>query len=120
VIRAAGGGDGVPKPSKTSADMPLLRSFLASTSGGGQVRQDFYDKWSKISSQKASADFNDEKFNAPDYVPMKNAYNAIIKLNKQYKSIQQDPNMNSSEKRRRLDELDGRMNDISAKALGRR
>lgn len=119
VLNAIMGDSGPPKPAKQWNEKPPVSSFLATTSGGGQVRQDFYDKWDKLTKAKNSADRNEVVFTDPEYGRMKGAYNTITKLNKQYKAIQKDRAISAQDKRSQLDELDGKMNDIAAKGLGK-
>lgn len=119
-IKAVTGSDGPDRPSQRATELPFARSFFVSTSGGGQIRQDFYDKWDDVSRAKASADRDGLPYSSAEYQRLKMAKGAIDKLNKQYKSIRDDRIMNGSEKRSRMDELDAIMNDIAAGGLGRR
>jgi hypothetical protein len=118
-INKAKGGRAVPLPSKKLTEQPVIKSFFASTAGGGQVRDDFYNAWGKISAKKASADKNEVPFRDPAYARMNAGKKAIDKLNKQYKFIQNDKLMSGQQKRLKLDILDKQMNDIAAKSLGK-
>jgi hypothetical protein len=117
LITSLSGKDRPTLPAKSITEQPLLRSFIATTSGGGQVRQDFYDKWSKLSAAKSSADFNGKRFTDPAYGPMKGAEAIITNLNKQYKTVQASKTISPQDKRRKLDELDSRMNRIAGDVL---
>ncbi|AZN43354.1 LPD38 domain-containing protein [Paenibacillus albus] len=119
-IKAATGRKTTPLPAKEWNEQPVLRSFFSSTAGGGQVREDFYDKWNKLSKEKESAEFNEVNFeDAAEYKHMKHYQKEISKLQKQYKAILQDKSINSVSKRSQLDILDDRMNEAAKEALGR-
>lgn len=110
----------VQQPKKEWYENPPVSGFLATTSGGGQVRQDFYDKWDKLSKEKASADKNQTRFeNIQDYARLKSSKTVIDKLMEQYKRVQQDRAISAQDKRSKLDALDGKMNDVAAKGLGK-
>jgi hypothetical protein len=120
VIEGVRGSDGVAEPAKKWTEDPFFRSFFVSTAGGGQVRQDFYDKWDKLSAAKASAARNEKKFaQQREYDRMNRYYKQISKLNKQYKEIQQSKTLSAEEKRSKLDALDAKMNAAAAAALGK-
>jgi hypothetical protein len=118
LVKAIAGGDGIPQPEREWTEWPIVRSFTVNTSGGGQIREDFYEEWDKLSKKKASADRNREPFYDPEYGRMKAAKSVIDDLIEQYKFIQKHPDMKPAEKRSKLDELDAKMNDIAAKGLG--
>lgn len=118
-INLAKGGKEVPLPSKKLTEQPVLKAFFASTAGGGQVRDDFYKAWGKVSAKKASADKNEKPFNDPTYNMLNYGKKVIDKLNKQYKSIQTDKLLSGNQKRIKLDALDKQMNEIAAKSLGK-
>jgi Asp-tRNA(Asn)/Glu-tRNA(Gln) amidotransferase C subunit len=110
----------VQPPQKEWYERPPVSGFLATTSGGGQARQDFYDKWDQLSKEKASADKNRSKFeNVNEYARLKNSKAIIDKLMDQYKRIQNDRAISAQDKRSKLDALDGKMNDIASKSLGK-
>lgn len=114
------GDSEVAQPKKEWYENQPVSGFLATTSGGGQVRQDFYDKWDLLSKEKASADKNQTKFeNATEYVRLKNSKNIIDTLMDHYKRIQNDRAISAQDKRSKLDALDGKMNDIASKGLGK-
>lgn len=119
ILNTIGIGGDTPKPAKTWDESMFARPFFASTSGGGQVRTDFYSKWDKLSAAKSSADLNEEPFTDPDYERMKSAKSYVDKALKQYKLIKNNKDMNSDEKRSRLDQLDGMINDAAAQGLGK-
>lgn len=117
VINAVSSKDRIPLPAKKPTEQPFARSFFANTAGGGQVRQDFYDRWDKLSSQKSSADKNNIPFVSPEYERLKVAKSYIDKLNKQYKAIQKSKKMTPVDKRAKLDEMDKKMNSIASRAM---
>jgi len=119
LLQAMLGNSEAPQPSRAFYEHPPVSGFLATTNGGGQIRQDFYDKWDKLTKAKNSAEKNQQPFKDPDYGRMKAAYNIITDLNKQYKAVQKDKNLQSGDKRKKLDELDDRMNEIARKGLGK-
>ncbi|WP_438447407.1 LPD38 domain-containing protein [Gorillibacterium sp. sgz5001074] len=119
LIDMAKGSNDPEKPATKWSEDPFFRSFFVNTAGGGQVREEFYNKWEEVSSAKASADRDSKPFNDPNYIRLKNAKAAIDKLNKQYKFIRDSKDMKSDEKRRKMDELDGIMNKIAGQALGK-
>lgn len=120
IIKSMAGGTGTVQPSKGWYEKPPVSGFLATTSGGGQVRQDFYDTWDDLSKQKSSADKNKTRFeNVTEYARLKGAKTVIDKLMDQYKKIQNDRAISAQDKRSKLDALDGKMNDIAAKGLGK-
>lgn len=109
-----------PEPAKKWTEDPFFRSFFATTAGGGQVREDFYDAWDKISKKKASSDRDEEKLPPEQqrkYMRLKAAKSAIDKLNKQYKTIRDSKDIDAETKRSKMDELDAKMNEAAAKAL---
>ncbi|CAI6073836.1 LPD38 domain-containing protein [Cohnella sp. JJ-181] len=120
VIDKVSGKKKTPEPAKKLTESPFFRSFFATTAGGGQVREEFYDAWDKISKAKASAD-RDEALLPIDkqrqYMRLKAAYNAINKINKQYKTIRDAKDIDADTKRSKMDELDAKMNEAAAKAL---
>lgn len=118
-IKAAKGGSKVTLPAKKITEQPFVRAFFATSAGGGQVREEFYNAWGKISTKKSSADKNEVAFNDPAYPRLHYGYNVITKLNKQYKLIQNAKDMSAAEKRARLDILDEQMNQVAAKSLGK-
>ncbi|QHT60674.1 hypothetical protein GXP70_12470 [Paenibacillus lycopersici] len=119
-IKAATGRKTTPLPAKEWSEQPVLRSFFASTAGGGQVRDDFYDKWEKLSKKKESAEFNEQPFkDQKEFYQMKPYQKEIAALQKRYKAILQDKKLKSDAKRSQLDALDARMNAAAKKALGR-
>lgn len=121
-INAARGGKEVPLPKLKATEQPVARSFFVKTSGGGQVREDFYKDWDKLSKKKASADYNETEMqpeDAKDYSRMKPYQKQIAKLQKQYKEILAAKDVQAEHKRRRLDELDAKMNAAAKKALGK-
>lgn len=119
-IKAVTGNDGPERPAQRATELPFARSFFVSTAGGGQVREDFYDKWEDVSKAKASADRDGKPYQSAEYQRLKMAKAAIDKLNKQYKITRDAKDVNSTEKRSRMDELDAMMNEIAAQGLGRR
>lgn len=121
-INAARGGREVPLPKLKATEQPVARSFFVKTSGGGQVRDDFYKDWDKLSKKRASADFNETEMkpeDAKDYARMKPYQKQIAKLQRQYKEILTAKDVQAENKRRRLDELDAMMNEAAKKALGK-
>lgn len=104
-------------PAKDITEQPFLRSFFASTAGGGQIRQDFYDKWDELSKKKASADKNNDLFTDANYYRVKAGKDAIDKIMKAYKVIQADDKLSPAEKRTKLDQFDKVMNDLARKSL---
>ncbi|OXM17313.1 hypothetical protein CGZ75_12120 [Paenibacillus herberti] len=121
-INAARGGREVPLPAKKPTEQPIARSFFVSTSGGGQVREDFYKEWDKASKKKASADFNEVEMKPKDlqkYNQMKPYQKEIARLQKQYKETLTSKDVPSGNKRSALDELDAKMNAAAKKALGK-
>ncbi|MFD7521444.1 LPD38 domain-containing protein [Paenibacillus chitinolyticus] len=120
VIKSLGGGDNIPRPAKKPSESILARPFMATTAGGGQIREDFYNKWDELSKKKASADRKEQEFRDPQYIQLKPAKSAIDKLMKQYKLIQQAKDIAPESKRAQLDELDKEMNSIAKNALGRK
>ncbi|MNR93449.1 hypothetical protein D3C72_245050 [compost metagenome] len=119
-IKAVTGNGGPERPVQRATELPFARSFFVSTAGGGQVREDFYDKWEDVSKAKASADRDGKPYQSAEYQRLKMAKAAIDKLNKQYKITRDSKSVNSEEKRSRMDELDRIMNEIAAQGLGRR
>lgn len=119
LIKAFDGKQHTPLPAKNGDEQPFAQSFFASTAGGGQIRQDFYDRWDQLSKAKASADRNQQPFQAPDYAQMKAADSVISKIMKMYKQVQTDKTMDPQTKRGKLDQLDAQMNQFAAKGLGR-
>lgn len=117
LINAGKGGRDIPLPEKKWSEQPLVKAFTVNTAGGGQVREDFYDKWDKLSKKKASADRNDEEFNDPDYGALKSAKKQIDEMMKQYKGARDSATMTPEEKRKRLDQLDAAMNEMAARGL---
>ncbi|MFC3797894.1 LPD38 domain-containing protein [Cohnella sp. GCM10012308] len=120
VIDKVSGKKKTPEPAKKLTESPFFRSFFATTSGGGQVREDFYDAWDKISKKKASADRDDQILpidQQRQYMRMKAGYNAINKLNKRYKAVRDSKDIDADTKRSKMDELDAKMNEAAAKAL---
>jgi len=121
-IEAVRGEDPVKQPEKKWTEDPFFRSFFVSTSGGGQVREDFYRKWEKLDSANASANFNEEEL-SPDkakaYKDIKPYKKEIDKLAREYKKIQRSKELSAKEKRSQLDELDVKMNEQARKALGK-
>lgn len=120
VIDKVSGKKKTPEPAKQLTESPFFRSFFATTSGGGQVREDFYDAWDKISKKKASADRDDQLLpidQQRQYMRMKAGYNAINKLNKRYKAVRDSKEIDAETKRSKMDELDAKMNEAAAKAL---
>ncbi|MFD2330092.1 LPD38 domain-containing protein [Cohnella sp. GCM10020058] len=120
VIDKVSGKKKTPEPAKQLTESPFFRSFFATTSGGGQVREDFYDAWDKISKKKASADRDDQILpidQQRQYMRMKAGYNAINKLNKRYKAVRDSKDIDAETKRSKMDELDAKMNEAAAKAL---
>lgn len=121
-INAARGGREVPLPKLKATEQPVARSFFVKTSGGGQVRDDFYKDWDKLSKKRASADFNETEMKPEDaqkYARMKPYQKQIAKLQKQYKEVLKAKDVQAENKRRRLDELDAMMNEAAKKALGK-
>jgi hypothetical protein len=119
-IKAVTGNDGPERPAQRATELPFARSFFVSTAGGGQVREDFYDKWNDVSRAKASADRDGKPYQSAEYQRLKMAKAAIDKLNKQYKITRDAKDVKPAEKRSRMDELDAMMNEIAAQGLGRR
>jgi hypothetical protein len=120
LLKAILGESEVSQPKKEWYENQPVSGFLATTSGGGQVRQDFYDQWDQLSKEKASADKNQTKFdNVAEYARLKSSKTIVDKLMDQYKRIQQDRAISAQEKRIKLDALDDKMNDIAAKGLGK-
>jgi hypothetical protein len=116
------GGKEVVRPEKKWTEDPFFRSFFVSTAGGGQIREEFYRKWEKLDSAKASADFN-EKDLPPDqasaYKEIKSYKKEIDKLSRAYKEVQRSKTLSAKEKRSQLDELDAKMNENARKAVGK-
>lgn len=109
-----------PQPAKTLAEQPFVKAFTVSTSGGGQVRDDFYKRWDELSQEKASAAKNNLPYTNPEYARLQAAKQGIDQFTKLYKAVQADKNMNPDEKRAKLDLLDEKMNQISAWGLNRK
>lgn len=119
-IETVRGGKEAAEPAKKPTEQPVLRSFFVSTAGGGQVRQDFYDKWDKLSAAKASAARNEETFKQQrEYDRFNRYYKKIAAWNKEYKQIQQSKTLSGLEKRSKLDDLDAKMNAAASAALGK-
>lgn len=123
VLNKLGIAKSVPQPAKDLKDAPLLRAFTVSTSGGGQIRQDFYDKFDQLSQEHNS----DKKNQAPltgqdakDYARMNDVKRGIDKLVKVYKQAQADPKLDPQQKRQILDGLDQRMDQLSKIGLNRK
>lgn len=120
LLKALSGNKGVPQPAQQWYEQPPVSGFLATTNGGGQVRQDFYDRWNELNQEKASAAKNQQPFQEQDYGRMKLADSAISQLMKQYKLIQNSQNYSPEAKRSLLDDLDAKMNQIAAMGLGKK
>ncbi|WP_127532730.1 LPD38 domain-containing protein [Paenibacillus kobensis] len=118
-INGIRGKQGPTRPAKEWQEQAFAKSFFVNTAGGGQVRDEFYKLWGRLSAKKASADLNERPFNDPDYLRMKAAEKIVSALNKQYKAIQKDEAMSGAEKRAKLDILDAQMNEVAAKGLGK-
>lgn len=125
-INAAGAMKEIPKPAKKLTEEPFLRSFFVNTSGGGQVRSDFYDQYNKLEQVYNSSKQNRDELKDPEvkdeirqYRKLDNFKNMMDDLQKKYKKIQSDPVMSPNDKRSKLDTLDSKMNDIAAKGLGK-
>lgn len=119
-IETVRGEKAAAEPAKKWTEDPFFRSFFVSTAGGGQVRQDFYDRWDKLTAAKASAARNEETFKQQREYDRMNRYNKqISKLNKEYKKIQQSKTLTAEQKRSQLDALDDKMNAAAAAALGK-
>lgn len=119
-IKALAGNDGPERPAQSATELPFARSFFVSTAGGGQVREDFYDKWNDVSRAKSSADRDGKPYQSAEYQRLKMAKSAIDKLNKQYKITRDAKDVKPAEKRSRMDDLDAMINEIAAQGLGRR
>lgn len=120
IIRAVNGKNEIPQPAKSITERQPISSFMATTSGGGQIRQDFYDKWDELSKAEASAKKNGQPYTDPQYEVMKQGKKVIDELNKQYKAIQANPTMSPQEKRAKLDDLDNFMNEVARQSLGKK
>lgn len=119
ILEATGAVTRIPQPEKRLTEQPFFRSFFATTSGGGKIRDDFYKRWDKVSREYYSAKANNEPYINPEYPRLKQAKSMIDKIMKVYKQVQKDEKMSPDEKRRRLDEMDQRMNEIAAMGLGK-
>jgi hypothetical protein len=123
VLNKLGIGKPVPQPAKDLKDAPLLRAFTVSTTGGGQIRQDFYDKWDELSQAHNSDKKNNERATgqeAQDYARMNDVKRGIDKLVKVYKQAQADPKLDPQQKRQVLDGLDQRMDQLAKIGLNRK
>ncbi|MGK9250827.1 LPD38 domain-containing protein [Paenibacillus humicus] len=121
-INVARGGREVPLPAKKPTEQPVARSFFVNTSGGGQIREDFYNQWDEIETKRNSAARNEVPMEPEDkkkYDRMKPYQREIDRLYKQYKQILSAKDVQAEHKRRRLDELDAKMNAAAKKALGK-
>lgn len=116
-IKALRGDRGIPLPAKKPTEQPFTRAFFASTSGGGQIREDFYQRWNELDRQKASATFNNKPFVNAEYNRLKSAKKNMDKLYDSYKRIQESETVSPAEKRRKMDELDKQMNNIARMVL---
>jgi len=119
VLNKTGVTEAPPVAEKKLTEKPILRAFFANTGGGGQVREDFYDKWNELEAAKASANRNGEPFRNPEYFRMKAAKNIIDKQMKVYKTIQNSKTLLPEQKRARLDKLDEVMNQVARRGLGK-
>jgi hypothetical protein len=102
------------KPEKKISEYPVIRSFTVNPNASNRNTQEFYDKLEKLEQQhtteqkgKVSKELRDFRKSSKD----------LQEINKKQRTIIEDKNMDPAVKRRKIDELDVKENNIIKKAL---
>lgn len=109
-----------PKPERRVSEYPVLRAFLVNEGASGQSMSNLYDERERLTRASGSAKANKQPF--PDGGKLKYteaATKQIGEITKTIKRIESNPGMTSQEKRRRIDELNNRRNELARKAAER-
>ena len=82
--------------------------------------QDLYSTKEKLTKEKNSAKLNKEPFKSNGKLNYINSQTALISnINKQIRTIRENKNLSPEVKRKRMDILNNRRNDISIRAMKR-
>jgi len=119
-LETTGAIDAKNKPDKKFSELPVVDAFTVNTASTGQSMQDLYSTKEKLTKEKNSAKLNKEPFKSNGKLNYINSQTALISnINKQIRTIRENKNLSPEVKRKRMDILNNRRNDISIRAMKR-
>ena len=120
VLQTTGMVDAKNKPSKKLSELPIINAFTVNEASTGQSMQDLYDLKTSLTEEKNSAKLNREPFKGNGKLAYINSQTGLIaEINKQIKTTQENKSINPDIKRKRMDVLNNKRNDISIRAMKR-
>ena len=108
------------KPAKKVSELPIINAFTVNTASTGQSMQDLYDLKDKLTKSKNSAKLNKESFKDIGKLSFINSQTDLISnINKQIRDVQNNKKLNPELKRKRMDVLNNKRNDIAIRTMKR-
>lgn len=118
LLEETGAVDKPERPSKKISEKPLIRAFLVNENASGKSMSDLYDARDKLTRAKGSAQANKKPF--PEAGKLKSidaATKQIGEITKAIRTIENNKTMSAEDKRKRIDQLNERRNNIARKVV---
>ncbi|MFS8215608.1 LPD38 domain-containing protein [Paenibacillus sp. S29] len=114
ILKKTGLVDRPNPPEKRMEQLPFVKAFTVDPLQSTKSIEKMYDTKEKLSSQKASANLNEEAFTRNrDLKVLEKATKKISKINASIRDIEADKTMSSAEKRRQIEPLLSERNQIA-------
>lgn len=122
IVENTGVAEKETKPAKGLSQMPVLKSFLVNDMSTGKAMDQLYTLKETLTNEKGSAKLKGSTLQPKDLIKLEKAEettDAIAKINKKMREIENSKRLNKEIKRKQLLDLNRQRNDFAIEAMKR-